>query len=146
MRFFNICGPGQSGRYGMVIPRFVKHALLGQPINVYGDGLQTRSFTHVKDAVGAIIKLANNNKAVGEVFNLGNTRAISINDLAKKVKKLTNSKSPVVHIPYERAYEKGFEDMRHRRPDISKLEKAIGFKPAHSIEDILKDVVDYFKG
>ena len=146
MRFFNICGPRQTGRYGMVIPRFVKHALLDQPINVYGDGNQTRSFTHVKDAVNAIIKLAADPKALGEIFNLGNTKAISINELAARIKKLTSSKSPVIHIPYERAYEKGFEDMRHRRPDISKLAKAIGFKPTYSIDDILKDVVNYFEG
>ena len=145
MRFFNICGPGQTGRYGMVIPRFVKHALLDQPINVYGDGKQTRSFTHVKDAVSAIIKLAGTGKAVGEIFNLGNTQAISINELARKIKKLTKSKSPVIHIPYERAYEKGFEDMRHRKPDITKLEKFINFRPNHSVDDILADVIKYFE-
>lgn len=145
VRFFNICGPGQTGRYGMVIPRFVKHALLNQPITVYGDGRQTRSFTHVNDAVWALRKMANNKKAVGEIFNLGNPNSISIEGLAIKIKSLTGSKSSIVHIPYERAYEKGFEDMRHRRPDISKLKKCTNFEPTYSIDDILKDVIDYFK-
>lgn len=145
-RFFNICGPGQSGRYGMVIPRFVKHALLNQPITVYGDGKQTRSFTHVHDAVGAIIKLANKKNAIGKVFNLGSTYAISIEKLAKKIKKMTKSKSRILYIPYEKAYEKGFEDMRHRRPNINKLKKAINFKPVYSIDDILNDTINFFRG
>lgn len=144
IRFFNICGPGQTGRYGMVIPRFVRDALSNRPITVYGDGKQTRSFTHVKDAVSAIIKLAECGHCVGEIFNLGNSHAISINELAAKIKKMAGSSSPIRHIPYEKAYEKGFEDMRHRRPDISKLRKAIGFNPTHSIDDILKDVIDYY--
>jgi UDP-glucose 4-epimerase len=141
IRFFNICGPGQTGRYGMVIPRFVKDALSNKPITVYGDGKQTRSFTHVKDAVSAIMKLAGCKSCVGEIFNLGNSHAISINELAAKVKKMTRSSSPIRHIPYEKAYEKGFEDMRHRRPDISKIKKAINFSPAYSIDDILQDVI-----
>lgn len=145
IRFFNICGPGQSGRYGMVIPRFVKAALSDKPITVYGDGAQTRSFTHVKDAVGAIVKLAGCKECVGEIFNLGNSRAISINELAAKVKKMTGSASPITHIPYDKAYEKGFEDMRYRRPNISKLKRAIGFRPLNSIDDILEDVISYFK-
>jgi UDP-glucose 4-epimerase len=146
IRFFNICGPGQTGRYGMVIPRFVKDALSNRPITVYGDGRQTRSFTHVKDAVSAIIRLARCRRCAGEIFNLGNSQAISINQLAAKVKKMTGSLSPITHIPYEKAYEKGFEDMRHRRPDISKARKAVGFSPSSSIDDILKDVIDCFKG
>lgn len=142
IRFFNICGPGQTGRYGMVIPRFVKDALADKPITVYGDGKQTRSFTHVKDAVSAIIKLAGCRGCIGEVFNLGNSHAISINQLAAKVRKMTGSASAIRHIPYEKAYEKGFEDMRHRRPDISKIRKEIGFNPVYSIDDILKDVIE----
>lgn len=145
VRFFNICGPGQTGRYGMVIPRFVKQALLNQPITVYGDGKQTRSFTHVKDAVSAIIKLAKNKKAVGEIFNLGNSNAISIEELAGRIKKITDSRSKITHIPYEKAYEKGFEDMRHRKPDISKIKRLTGFKPQHRINDILKDVIEYYE-
>ena len=146
IRFFNICGPRQTGRYGMVIPRFVKAALSNKPIIVYGDGRQTRSFTHVKDAVSAIIKLAECKSCVGEIFNLGNSHAISINELATKVKKMAGNSSSIRHIPYEKAYEKGFEDMRHRRPDISKLREAVNFRPAHSIDDILKDVIKNFKG
>ena len=146
IRFFNICGPAQTGRYGMVIPRFVKCALLGQPITIYGDGRQTRSFTHVADAVEAILKLAVNPKAVGEVFNLGNPHAVSINVLAEKIKAMTRSRSRIVHIPYEKAYEKGFEDMRHRKPNIDKINKLVGFVPGHSLDDILKDVIGYFEG
>lgn len=145
VRFFNICGPGQTGRYGMVIPRFVKSALLNQPITVYGDGRQTRSFTHVDDAVSAVTRLANDKKCVGEIFNLGNPNSISIEELAVKIKRLAGSKSTIVYIPYDRAYEKGFEDMRHRKPDIGKLKKFINFEPHYSIDDILKDVIDYFK-
>jgi len=145
VRFFNICGPGQMGRYGMVVPRFVKDALLGQPITVYGEGKQTRSFTHVRDAVHALIKLASAEKAVGDIFNLGSVKSISINMLAKKIKKLTESDSDIVHIPYERAYEKGFEDMKHRKPNIDKLKKMIGFKPVCKIGDILRDVIEYFE-
>lgn len=145
VRFFNICGPGQTGRYGMVIPRFVKAALLNQPITIYGDGRQTRSFTHVDDAVSAVTRLANDKKCVGEIFNLGNPNSISIEELAVKIKRLTGSKSTIVHIPYDRAYEKGFEDMRHRKPDIGKLKKFINFEPHYSIDDILKDVIGYFK-
>ncbi|MCQ9207717.1 MAG: GDP-mannose 4,6-dehydratase, partial [Omnitrophica bacterium] len=146
VRFFNICGPGQSGRYGMVIPRFVKQALLNQPMTIYGDGKQTRSFTHVSDAISAIMKLAENRKAVGEVFNLGNSKAVSINALAGKIKKMTESRSELLYIPYERAYEKGFEDMRHRRPNVEKLEKLIGFKSTYTIDGILKDTIKFFEG
>jgi UDP-glucose 4-epimerase len=145
IRFFNVCGPGQTGRYGMVIPRFVKHALLGQPITIYGDGRQTRSFTHVNDAINAIMKLANHPKACGEIFNLGNPQSVHINILAEKVKKITGSDSELVYVPYDKAYEKGFEDMRHRRPNIEKVNKLIGFKPTHSLDDILRDVVKYFE-
>jgi len=145
IRFFNICGPRQTGRYGMVIPRFVQQALLGHDITIYGDGKQTRSFTHVKDAVKAIVKLSESKKAEGDVFNLGNPQGITIKALALKIKKMLGSDSGVVYIPYEKAYEKGFEDMRHRRPSINKLVRTINFRPQHSIEDILADVIVYFK-
>jgi len=145
VRFFNICGPGQTGRYGMVIPRFVKQALKGQPITIYGSGKQTRSFTHVDDAVKALMKLTATPLALGEVFNLGNPYAISIKELAEKIKKMTKSPSRIVYVPYEQAYEQGFEDMMHRRPNIDKLAKFINFKPVNKIDDILTDVIDHFK-
>lgn len=145
VRFFNTVGPRQSGMYGMVVPRFVKHALLNQPITIYGDGKQTRSFTYVSDAVRAIIGLANNPKAVGEIFNIGNPKAISIQELADKIKKLTGSESPIIHVPYEKAYEKGFEDMRHREPDISKIKDLIGFNPKVDLDEMLANIIKYFK-
>ncbi len=145
LRYFNTCGPRQTGRYGMVIPRFIKQALTNRPITVYGDGKQTRCFCHVKDTVDASIALADNKKAIGQIFNIGNPHSISINSLAKKVKSLTKSKSKITHIPYETAYEKGFEDMRHRKPDILKIKKFIGFKPKYGIDDILKDVIEYYE-
>lgn len=145
VRFFNTVGPRQSGMYGMVVPRFVKNALLGQPLTIYGDGKQTRSFTYVSDVVDAVISLAHHPKAVGDIFNIGNPRAISIGELAKKVKKMTNSNSPIVCIPYEKAYEKGFEDMRHREPDIAKISGLIGFEPKVDLDEILKNVIKYFQ-
>ncbi len=145
VRFFNTCGPRQTGRYGMVIPRLIKQALLGQPLTIYGDGNQTRSFTYVKDVVKALIELSENKKSIGEIFNIGNPNAISINELAKKVLKLTKSKSKILHIPYEKAYEKGFEDMRHRCPDISKIKKLIGFSPKIDIDGILTQTIKYFQ-
>ena len=145
VRFFNTVGPRQSGMYGMVVPRFVKHALLNQPITIYGDGKQTRSFTYVADAVRAITGLANNRKAVGEIFNIGNPNAISIQELAEKIKKLTKSDSPIVHIPYEKAYEKGFEDMRHREPDITKIKDLIGFQPKVDLDEMLANIIKYFE-
>lgn len=145
VRFFNTVGPRQSGMYGMVVPRFVKHALLNQPITIYGDGKQTRSFTYVSDAVRAIIGLAHNQKAVGEIFNIGNPNAISIRELAEKIKKLTGSDSPIVHIPYEKAYEKGFEDMRHREPDIAKIKDLIGFQPKVDLDEMLEHIIKYFE-
>jgi len=145
VRFFNICGPRQTGRYGMVIPRLVKQALMNQDMTVFGDGTQTRSFTHVNDAVAAIMKLGESNKAVGEIFNLGNPHSISIKTLAEKIKKLTKSTSSIVYIPYEKAYDKGFEDMKHRRPNIDKITGTINFKPTYNVDDILQDVVEYFK-
>jgi UDP-glucose 4-epimerase len=145
VRFFNTIGPRQTGTYGMVVPRFVKHALLDQPITIYGDGRQTRSFCNVKDVVRAVVALARTPKAVGEIFNIGNPRPISILDLAKKVRKLTKSDSPIVHVPYEKAYEKGFEDMRHREPDISKIRALIGFEPEVGLDETLRSIIRYFE-
>ena len=145
VRLFNTCGPRQSERYGMVLPRFVKQALLGQPITIFGDGKQTRSFTYIDDVVEAVIKLASEPKAEGEVFNIGNPKSISIEDIAKRVKRLTGSTSEIVYIPYEKAYEKGFEDMRHRQPDITKIRSLIGFEPKIDIDDIVKSIIVYFE-
>ncbi|HLD41694.1 MAG TPA: GDP-mannose 4,6-dehydratase, partial [archaeon] len=144
VRFFNTVGPRQTGRYGMVIPNFVKQALLGHPITVYGDGKQSRSFTYVGDVVKGITELMNNPKAIGEVFNIGHGKEITIYELAVLVKKITNSKSEIVYIPYDKAYEEGFEDMQRRSPDISKINKLIGYKPTMDIKEILEKVVEYF--
>src|SRR6266516_640985 len=122
----------------MVIPTFVKQALSGRPITVFGDGRQSRCFGYVGDVVGALLKLMDDEKAVGEVFNIGSNQEISIMDLARKVKELTNSESEIVLVPYDEAYEEGFEDMPRRIPDISKVNAQIGFKPEMSLEGILK--------
>jgi len=145
VRLFNTCGPRQTGKYGMVIPRFIKQALLGQPITVFGSGSQTRSFTYVGDVVDAVIGLAKHPKAVGEVFNIGNSRSISINELAQKIKRMTNSASGVVQIPYEKAYEKGFEDMKYRQPNISKIREYINFKPTVDIDEMLERIIKDFR-
>ncbi|MFA5147130.1 MAG: GDP-mannose 4,6-dehydratase [Candidatus Omnitrophota bacterium] len=145
VRFFNTCGPRQTGRYGMVIPRFIKQALLGKPFTVYGDGKQTRCFLYIGDAVRAIIGLTNEKRSVGEIFNIGNPESITILELAEKIKRLTNSPSRIELIPYEKAYEEGFEDMRHRRPDISKIKGLIKFSPQVNTEELLKRTIEYFK-
>jgi len=144
-RMFNTVGPRQTGQYGMVVPRFVQSALLGHPIQVYGDGEQTRCFTYVNDVVEALIGLAHCPQAVGEIFNVGSEEEISINELAKMVKRLTKSKSPIEHLPYEKAYEKGFEDMRRRVPDLTKIRSLIGFRPKVNLEEMLLKIIDYFK-
>ena len=144
-RLFNTIGPRQTGSYGMVVPSFVQQALLGHAITVYGDGEQTRSFTYVDDVVSALLGLMEYPKAVGEVFNVGNTEEVSMNQLALLVKKLTESESPIVHIPYEEAFEKGFEDMQRRVPDVSKIQKLIGFKPTVSLEEALQRIIEYFR-
>jgi len=145
VRFFNTVGPRQTGQYGMVIPNFVQQALAGKPITVFGDGGQSRSFTHVADIVGALLKLVNEPKAVGQVINLGNTQEITIQQLAERVRTLSGSKSPITFVPYDEAYESGFEDMPRRVPDLSKAEAMIGYKPSHSLDDILNQVIAYFR-
>jgi len=145
-RLFNVVGPRQTGRYGMVIPRLVKQALQNKPITVFGDGKQSRCFAHVKDAVDAIIKLSATEKAIGEVINLGNDKEIPIEELAKKIKKAARSKSEIRYIPYSEAYEEGFEDMRRRVPDLAKIKKLIGYKSKYSLDNIIKDVIEYYKG
>jgi len=145
VRFFNTVGPRQLGEYGMVIPIFVHKALLGDTLPVFGDGNQRRSFTYVGDVVKGIIKLMDTKKAEGQVINIGNSDEITINELAKLVIKITKSKSQIEYIPYEKAYGIGFEDMSRRKPDISKINKMIGFKPSISIEEIVEQVVTYMK-
>jgi len=144
VRFFNTVGPRQTGQYGMVIPTFVRQALAGQPITVFGDGQQTRSFTFVGDVVDALVRLVQEPKAVGQVFNIGNTEEISIHALARKIKLMTGSSSDIVLIPYDQAYEAGFEDMPRRVPDLRKIDALIGYNPQVSLDEILSRVVDYF--
>jgi len=146
VRLFNVSGPRQTGAYGMVIPRFINQALSGEPITVYGDGNQVRSFIHVKDAVQGLISLMESESTDGEIFNLGSPEAITISRLAHTVKRLTGSESEIKYIPYEQIYDDSFEDLRYRVPDISKISKVIvGFKPTKSLEDILRDVIEYHK-
>ena len=145
VRLFNTVGPGQTGQYGMVIPNFVRQALAGQPITVFGDGTQSRVFTYVGDVVRAMLALINEPSAIGHVFNIGHGAEISINALAEKVKSLTNSPSEVVHIPYDQAYESGFEDMPRRVPDTTKLQSLIGFRPTVELDEILTRVIESYR-
>ena len=145
VRLFNTVGPRQTGRYGMVIPNFVKQALLAHPITVYGDGEQSRCFTYVSDVVDALMKLADHEGAIGQVFNIGNDHEeISIRALALRVKERTKSLSAVVTIPYDEAYESGFEDMPRRVPDLSKVRALIGYEPKVHLDEILDRVIAYF--
>jgi len=142
-RFFNIVGPRQVGQYGMVVPRFVRQALEGGPITVYGDGEQVRCFTHVSDAIDAVWALLNCPQADGRIFNVGNDQPVTINELAEKVRKTVNPRAEIVHIPYDQAYAEGFEDIRYRVPDISRLKECVGFDPKYDLERILLGVRDY---
>jgi UDP-glucose 4-epimerase len=143
-RFFNTVGPRQTGRYGMVLPNFVKAALDNRPISVYGNGKQSRCFCDVKDTVEALVRLMNTPGAVGEVVNIGNTEEISIEDLALRVKQRTGSSSPIEYIPYDQAYEPGFEDMMRRVPAVKKLEALTGFRPQTSLNEIIDRVIAFF--
>ena len=145
VRLFNTVGPRQTGHYGMVMPRFIAQALRDEPLTVYGNGKQSRCFIHVKDVVGALIELIKEPKAVGEVFNIGSQEEITIENLAGEIIKLTNSKSKIEYIPYEKAYESGFEDMQRRMPDTAKIEKLIGFRQTYTLPEIIKDIVKYLK-
>jgi UDP-glucose 4-epimerase len=145
VRFFNTVGPRQTGTYGMVIPNFVRQALAGEPITVFGDGRQTRSFSHVADIVGALLKLVVEPRAIGQVVNIGNTQEVSIAVLAERVRELSGSNSPITLIPYDEAYEAGFEDMPRRVPDLTKIEGLIGYRPRYSLDDILAQVIEYFR-
>jgi UDP-glucose 4-epimerase len=141
-RLFNTVGPRQTGRYGMVVPSFVRQALVGEPITVHGDGRQCRCFCHVKDVVRAMADLMETEDAVGEVFNIGSSEEIAIMDLAERVRLACGSDSEIRLVPYEEAYEAGFEDMRRRVPDISKIGALLGWRPTRTLEQILEDVIE----
>jgi UDP-glucose 4-epimerase len=145
VRLFNTVGPRQTGRYGMVIPNFVKQALLGHPLTVYGNGQQSRCFTYVTDVVGQLVRLVQEPAAVGEVFNVGNDREeVTILELAKRIQQRTGSKSEIVMVPYDQAYEEGFEDMARRVPGLAKLRALTGYEPKVQLEEILDRVIAYF--
>ena len=142
VRFFNTIGPRQTGKYGMVVPKFINSALLGEDIEVYGDGKQTRVFCHVADAVNGLVSLLDNPKSIGDVFNIGGVGEISISNLAEKVVQLTNSKSRIVNVQYSRAYPEGYEDMQRRVPNISKMESITGWKPNFNLEEAISDILE----
>ena len=142
-RLFNTVGPRQTGRYGMVIPSLVRQAILGQDLTVFGDGKQSRCFTHVSDAIGALMGIASHPDSPGEVFNVGSNHEISILELAERIKALTGSASKIVMVPYDKAYEEGFEDMMRRVPDLSKVKALIGYEPKIGLDEILTSVIDY---
>jgi UDP-glucose 4-epimerase len=143
-RLFNTVGPRQSGQYGMVLPSFVQKALIGKPIIIYGDGRQSRSFIHVCDVAEALIKLMNEDKALGNVYNIGSQKEITIEELAYKVKEMTGSSSPIEYLSYDRAYGAGFEDMQRRLPDITKINKLLNFKPEKDLNAIINSVIKYY--
>jgi UDP-glucose 4-epimerase len=145
VRCFNTCGPRQTGQYGMVIPRFVKQALLSHPITIYGDGKQTRCFCDVSDVVRGVLALVEAPSVNGEVFNLGSDEETTIEGLAARIKDLTASDSPIEYVPYEKAYEQGFEDMRRRVPDLTKIREAIGYEPQVALPELLERVVADFE-
>ena len=146
VRLFNTVGPRQTGQYGMVIPTMVKQALAGRPITVYGDGAQTRCFGYVGDVVQALVRLMDNPESVGNVYNIGSTEELSILQLAERIKELTNSPSEIVFVPYNEAYEDGFEDMPRRVPCVDKLGAHIGYKPQTTLDEILRSVIDFHSG
>ena len=145
VRLFNTVGPRQTGRYGMVIPSLVKQALMGQPLTVFGDGEQSRCFGHVRDVVEALIALVQASEAVGEIFNVGSDHEITINAFAALVCEMTESRAPVVHVSYDEAYADGFEDMRRRVPDLTKVRRFIGYAPRYDVRDILRDVIEHMR-
>lgn len=143
-RLFNTVGPRQTGRYGMVVPRLVRQALQGRPLTVHGDGQQSRCFLHVQDALSAILALAENPEAVGQVFNIGSTEEVTIHALAERILDQAGAGAPegrIALVPYQQAYASGFEDMRRRVPDVSKLQQLTGWKPSRSLDDILRDII-----
>jgi UDP-glucose 4-epimerase len=145
VRLFNTVGPRQTGRYGMVLPNFVRAALAGKPLTVFGYGTQSRCFCHVEDTVGALVRLIEHPQAVGQIFNVGSEEEITIRDLAILVKGMTGSASPIQYIPYDEAYEEGFEDMHRRVPDISRISNLMSFQPSYDIRQIVQSVINYFE-
>ena len=143
VRVFNTCGPRQTGQYGMVLPRFVKQALSGQPITVFGNGTQTRCFASVFDVVAGVVRLAECDEAIGEIFNIGSDAEITIGELAQRVKQLASSSSSIEYVPYERAYGEGFEDMERRVPDLSKIKALVGYEPQADLDVIIRSVIEY---
>ncbi len=144
-RLFNTVGPRQTGRYGMVIPRFVRQAVANQPITVYGDGSQSRVFCHVEDVVEALVLLMGREDVYGEVFNIGGEGEITVMNLAERVKQLADSDSEIAVIPYDEAYEPGFEDMQRRVPDLSKIHRVLGWAPTHSLDAAINDVIEHYR-
>jgi UDP-glucose 4-epimerase len=140
-RLFNVAGPRQSGRYGMVIPRFVDQALRNEPLTVFGDGRQTRCFCHVRDAVGGLAALIEHPDAYGNVFNIGRPEEVTIGELAERIIVLSDSASPIRHVPYHEAYGDGYEDMRRRVPDISRARELVGFEPELGLDEIIQSVI-----
>jgi UDP-glucose 4-epimerase len=143
VRLFNTVGPRQTGAYGMVVPTFVRQALAGEPVTVYGDGEQRRSFCHVQDVVAALLALLDHPGAVGDVFNVGARNEVTINELARLILDATGSSSPVVHVPYDVAYEEGFDDMERRVPDTGKVEALTGWRATRSLADVIEDVIEH---
>lgn len=145
VRLFNTVGPRQKGQYGMVVPRFVKQAMMTEPLTVYGDGTQQRCFACVGDIVEAMVRLMDHRGAVGQIFNIGSTEEVTIEELAERVIKITGSRSEIVKIPYDEAYEEGFEDMHRRVPDLRKIKALIGYQPKVGLDQIIREIHRYFK-
>ena len=145
VRFFNTVGPRQTGQYGMVLPTFVRQALANEPITVFGDGTQSRSFTYIADVVECLMRLVKEPTAVGEVFNIGNKQEVTIRALAEKVKAAAGSSSKIVLVPYDEAYEAGFEDMPRRVPDLTKVNRLVGYEPKVQLDQIIREVIAHFR-
>jgi UDP-glucose 4-epimerase len=145
VRLFNTVGPRQTGQYGMVIPTLVRQALAGEPITVFGDGTQSRSFTYVGDVVKAMVALIDEPRAIGQVFNIGNGKEITIRALAEQIKQMTGSSSEIVMVPYDKAYEAGFEDMPRRVPDIGRIQALVGYRPTVELDETLRRVIEHFR-
>jgi UDP-glucose 4-epimerase len=145
VRLFNTVGPRQSGQYGMVVPNFVANALAGRPLEIHGDGTQTRCFCHVQDTIRGLMGLMDDRAAAGEIFNVGSTERITIRELAEKILELTGSSSELVSVPYDQVYGQGIEDMLHRAPSIEKIRAAIGWEPTRDLDQILRDVLEYVR-
>src|ERR1700694_6142533 len=146
VRLFNTVGPRQTGQYGMVVPTLVKQALSGRPLTVFGNGEQTRCFAYVGDVVSALMAIMDHPRAVGQVFNVGSNEEVSITSLARRIRELTNSRSEIIYVPYDEAYEEGFEDMPRRVPDITKIHDLIGCAPRTPLDSILQQVIEYSSG